>query len=478
MPRKSKKTITSYNLKRKLNIAFALMSVLPLLITGYLVSNYIFPRMGLNPQVTVTIFVSVVIAIGGFFLVKEIFDRIVSVCGEAKLIADGDLDRRLEIEQPDEIGVLGESLNQLTQRIRSNMDELKNYSEKTTQINVEIQKRVIVLSSLLQISSLISQGVKLEDILKLTIEKSRLLASSEVAFLLFRNEGEDYFLVKIADGIDAELLLNLRLGPEEDLFHAIVDKSRPFILDSNAKLKENIEKAFYEKFKVRNMLAIPVFLRGRVIALLGIGNRKDSFSYKNDDVELVDVFAKQIAIAIENDLLMHRIEKLEIKDALTGLYNATFIRTRLQEEIKRAINYQRPCAFVIIDIDNFRQFHLSTGSIQSESTLKNIAGLIKDSISEVDRVGRIGDDEFGIVLPEKNKRQALEVAEVIRKKVEFGFRNADRNKIITVSSGVSENPLDGIEAEELITKAKDLVAFAKKQGKNRVVAFKEPPVCQ
>ncbi|MFH1414267.1 MAG: diguanylate cyclase [Candidatus Omnitrophota bacterium] len=463
-----------YSLRRKLNIAFALMSILPLLVTGYLVSNYILPNIGINLNISVTVAVSIFIAVSGFFVVKEIFDRVTSISSEAKLIAAGDISRTLEVGQHDEVGLLGESLNQLTTRIRNNMDELKNYSEKTTEINLEIQKRVIVLSSLLQISSLIAQSAKLEDILKLAVEKSRLLANSDSAFLLYREEGKETFYMRAVDGINSDSLSKITVGPIEDYFEDLINFSKPLLIDKSNGISTEAQSAFVGKFRMKNVLTSSVFLRGRVRAVLGIGSNKSGFLYGKDDSELVDVFAKQIAIAIENDILMHRVEKLEIKDTLTGLYNEAFMKIRLQEEIKRGIAYQRPCSFIIFDIDNFKRYHQHTGSLRVESTLKKISSLIQDSVSDIDRVGRIGDDEFAVLMPEKNKRKAQDMAEEIRKKVEFAFsEDSDLNNRITVSSGVSENPLDGIDAQELISVAKELVVLAKNRGKNCVVAFKE-----
>lgn len=173
-------------------------------------------------------------------------------------------------------------------------------------------------------------------------------------------------------------------------------------------------------------------------------------------MKLLDIFAKQVAIALENDILVRRIEKLEIKDPLTGLYNEAFIRSRLEEEIKRAIIYQRPCAFVILNIDNFEFFRKNFGSLESETNLKKVASLIRDAVTEIDRVARIQDSEFAIVLPEKSKRQAQKVAEEIKEKIEATFsRESDINKRLAVTAGVSENPLDGVRADELISKAKE-----------------------
>lgn len=462
-------SLASRGLNYKLKIAFALMSILPLLVSTYLVSNYILPKAGFKLDIAVSMLVSIFIAVIGFFVIKEIFDRITSVSSIAKMIAAGDLSRKIDVEREDEVGDLGDSLNQLTERIRSNMDELKSYSEKTTQINLEIQKRVLVLSSLLQISSLISQGAKLEDILRLITEKARLLAESDTSYLLFLEEETGAFYTKVVDGLNLQHISKLKIDPGHEIYNRLVKINKAFVLDRDNILPENTRLVFAEHLKLKNLLIVPVFLLGKTIGVLGIGNTQADFYYKKDDLDLMDILARQVAISVENDVLMHRVEKLEIKDALTGLYNESFIRNRLQEEIKRAIRYQRPCAFTLFNIDNFKEFQNEFGLLHSEAALKKIANLIRESVTDIDRVARSGDNEFAVVLPEKNKRQALDLAEEIRKKVEFSFSEEQQaDKRLTISGSVSENPLDGVDAEKLIVKAKESLNLAKNQGKNRI----------
>jgi diguanylate cyclase (GGDEF)-like protein len=182
------------------------------------------------------------------------------------------------------------------------------------------------------------------------------------------------------------------------------------------------------------------------------------------------VVAKVLSLALENDLLSQRLEKLEIKDALTGLYNSAFIRNRLEEEIKRAVTYQRPCAFVLLNVDDFGKVDSNFGSLVAEATLKKISYIIRDSVTEIDRVARTANNEFAIVLPERNKRQAQRIAEEIRKKIEFSFsEEQDANKRLSISGGVSENPLDGVTADELMDRAGKALAQAKADGKNRIL---------
>ncbi|MDD3983829.1 MAG: diguanylate cyclase [Candidatus Omnitrophica bacterium] len=460
-------SLLSRGLKYRLKISFYLIFLLPFLISVYLLSNYVFPRAGLPGELFLSLSISMIIAIIGFFLIKEVFDRVLTIALEARLIAAGDISRKVEIERSDEVGDLGEALNQLTQRIRSNMDELKSYGRKTTQINMEIQKRVLALSSLLQISSLVSEGAELKDILDMAVDKAGLLAESEAAYLFLKDKESDSFLIKFAVGHGGDNLLGMKINASDAVFGSLLTRGDIFVADADHKKAAD---SFSQRFRFRNTLAVAVPLRNEITAVLGIVNSKEDFTYEDDDAELLDIFGRQISIAIENDFLLHKAEKLEIRDALTGLFNENYINGRLDEEIKRAILCQRPCSFAVFDIDDFARFRREFGAISAEISLKKVAGVIHDVISEIDRSGRTADNEFSVIMPEKNKRQSKEIADVIRGKVEEMFSaEPEPGRRLTISAGVSENPLDGITGRELIERARSSVNLAKAQGKNKVV---------
>ena len=132
--------------------------------------------------------------------------------------------------------------------------------------------------------------------------------------------------------------------------------------------------------------------------------------------------------------------------------------------------YQRPCGYLLVDIDDFKNFYINYGEAKSEEFLKEVGTILRGSVIEIDKVGRLSGDKFAVILPEKNKRQSAHVAEDIRKKIEDNIGKAIKsdNKL-TVSIGVSENPIDGSTADELMEKAERLVRNAKSLGKNRVV---------
>lgn len=457
-------SIHSSSIKYKLIIASSLMSVIPILIC----LNYIFPSFLdtfiAKINLPLVVFIMVFIAILGFIVIKQIVDPVAKMSRDAKLIAEGDIERRIQVRGEDEIGQLGLALNKLTSRIKENMDELKDYGLRTTEVNLEIQKRIIVLSGLLQISELISQGARLDDILNLCLDKIKDLSGSSVAavFLLFLEDGK--FCIRIQNGLNIEALPRICFSEHSESAIQIFKNNASTIIDaqnSNDRCQE-----FLSILGFKNLLCLPIFARKKPTAILAVSNSIDNFVFKHEDQELLDIFAKQITIAIENAFLVNRIEKLEIRDALTGLYNEHYIRNRLDEEIKRAIAYQRPCGFVLARINDFASYQKTFGLISAEAGLKKISSCLNTSISGIDRLGRIGDYEFAIVLPDKNKRQAQRIAGELQKKVEYLFKEeSEEKKRLDIEVAVAENPIDGVSSQELIACARKSIETANIKNK-------------
>ncbi len=467
-------SLSSRGLRPKLIIAFCLMSVIPILVC----LNYIFPSA--MPQLTMKtanialiIIVPLVFAIFGFLTVKEMIDPVIEISSHAKMIAGGNLEHKIKMERQDEIGELGFSLNQMTRRIKENMEELKAYSEKTKEINLEINKRVLVLSSLLQISNLISQNADLNEILEVSVGKSMLVGDSALGFLILYEAAQDEYVMKSVHGPKSVDIANrglnrFKVKAGKGLLGKLVLNNRIHSLDSG-RTPSVEEEEFRQLFSVLNVLVAPVFVRDKIIGLLGLGNDKEGFTYSRSEEELIEIFARQIAIGIENDTLLKKVDRLEIRDILTGLFNEGYIREHLDEEIKRAIKFQRPCAFILLGLDNFKDYRDTFGSIAAESVLKRTAVILSNSIGDIDKAARFSDRQFALILPEKNKRQCLEIAEDIRKKVEFVFsEEKDVRHRLTITGAVTENPIDGVSAQELITKAQDILEKSMPQGQNRI----------
>jgi diguanylate cyclase (GGDEF)-like protein len=460
-------------LRYKLMIVFCLMSIIPLMICVYIVTNFVFPYMGITGSLSIVIVITICIALLGLALAKKMIEPIIDIAIEAKLIAGGDFERSIETSEEGEIGDLAFSLNTMTDKIRTNLTELKSYSEKTMEINADIHRKVMVLSGLLQVGNLISSGTDLKAILDILAEKISLLDDSCPSVVMLIDKDRDYFIPYSSINVEnlefSKMPLSLKRGFFAQLRSNVHIKD--IIVDRNNDQKDEHIDSIRELLGIKNTAVVPIIIRGNLEGAIFMGNSKDNFEYKKDDIELLHVFSKQAAIAIENEMLLKKTEELEIRDGLTQLYNAKFIKGRLDEEIKRGMIYQRPCSFILFDVDDFKPFCDKYGRMAGESVLKKIAGLILDEITPIDRAGRFADDEFALVLPERSKKEARDIAEELKQKIsELNImRSENQDKVcITVSAGVGENPIDGVSTKELVDKAKALIKQAKDEGKNRV----------
>jgi len=465
-----KLTVVNKGLRYKLLIAFCLMSIIPLLACTYVISSYLFPQIDNLTTISIVILASILIAILGLFLAKGLIDPVIDMAIEAKLIAGGEYDRKIAAPFEDEVGNLAESINFMTSKIKSNMDELKSYGRKMGEVNQEIQKKMLALSSLLQIGDIISSGSsQLDTLLDIALEKaSSVFDTGFGALYMPKEEGGDFVLNSSFNMDKAPGLTGLivRKNGQGILEKAVAERSC-IIIDKSFRASKEIAN-FKSSAGFENMLIVPLYSNRRNLGLLIVGNRLTDFKYRSDDVEMIRVFAKQMSIAIESDILSRKTSELSITDDLTNLYNKRYILSRLEEEIKRAIFYQRPCSFIVLGISAFDSFRQKFGELTSEEALRKIARSIKDNMVPVGKAARISGSEFAVLLPEKNKKEATQIAIDMKKLIESLNLLRDGQAKVGIAIGVSENPIDGATADELFKKASDLVKDFKNSDTNIV----------
>src|SRR3989338_7417534 len=207
-------------LRYKTMIGFSLMSLIPILVCAWLIITYIFPNISLFFGLTLgnisfILVIAIFISILGLFITRQMIDPIIKMAEEAKIIAGGDITKGIDINRDDEVGDLSKSLNLMTQKIKDNMEELKSYGEKTKLINIEINKKVIALSGLLQIGNLISSSKELANTLDFITQKVSDIENNSTALLvLMDEESKDYSIASSCNfgGANAE---GLKLSQSE-----------------------------------------------------------------------------------------------------------------------------------------------------------------------------------------------------------------------------------------------------------------------
>jgi diguanylate cyclase (GGDEF)-like protein len=474
---KGQGAVSSKGLRYKLFLAFCLMSFIPLLVIVYLLANFIFPTIDSMTIMGVTVIIvlcTLLIALLGLVLTKRLIEPVIEMAIQARMIAGGQYNRKLDIDGEDEIADLGRSINVMTRKIKDYLVELQNYSTKTKEVNIDIQKKVVMLSSLLQISDMIATSEKLETVIDMIAQKVNEIGDEGFTAIYLAKEGTVDMERKASVNVRSRAVKGLTFRVDKDYIGTSVRGRMTVKIDSQTGMTPQLE-GVRKLFKATNCLIIPVVSHGRGVGFLITGNSKEGFVFSPEDVELIKVLSKQLCIAIENVALMKRTRELVVKDELTGLYNEKYIKERLDEEIQRSILYQRPCSLLLFNIDDFNEFRDSHGEMVTEEALKKIASILRETSAGITKVARLGGDEFAMVLSEMNKKQAADLAEEIRKKVEvLGRKIAGKGgRRLTISGSVSENPIDGSSARELFEKAGKAMDIVKAGGKNSIGVSKE-----
>ena len=174
-------------------------------------------------------------------------------------------------------------------------------------------------------------------------------------------------------------------------------------------------------------------------------------------------------------ILTDELYKLSVTDVLTGISNRRFFNEKLQEEINRtqrrikSKNNVTQLALMIIDIDEFKKINDTYGHPAGDKAIRTMADICVNAIREYDTVGRIGGEEFAILLIDADKTQAREIAERIRSQCEkFTIHFNDVQFKQTCSIGIALFELND-SADSLLSKADNALYTAKRTGRNKLI---------
>jgi len=183
-------------------------------------------------------------------------------------------------------------------------------------------------------------------------------------------------------------------------------------------------------------------------------------------------FLRIVEDITERRRLENELRELATTDMLTGLPNRRAFITRLEEEHARIRRFpQQQAAVLMLDIDHFKQVNDTRGHSAGDTVLRHVAELIRRGIREVDACGRLGGEEFAVLLTGASPAAAAEFAERLRRGIAASAALHDGHSIgVTVSIGVSALGRDDDGADAALLRADRALYRAKESGRNRVEA--------
>jgi diguanylate cyclase (GGDEF)-like protein len=300
------------------------------------------------------------------------------------------------------------------------------------------------------------------------------LLKAERGSLWLYDENANELTIKAARGIPEAMseIQSIRVG--EGIAGSVVSSGRPVAATIDALGKSS---APGRRYKTRSFISYPITIGQRKIGLLNVADKTGGGNYEEADLEVIDLVAPQIALALERASWQHRANQFQlmsITDALTGLHNRRYLEARLSEELNRSKRYEFPMSFMMIDIDDFKLYNDRNGHQAGDRALEITAQCLRSTLRKADVASRYGGEEFSILLPQTTLKEAGAIADRLRRRImETKFPHSESQPLgaVTVSIGLSSLSPSIDSAEAIIRAADRALYHAKSHGKNRAYAY-------
>lgn len=314
---------------------------------------------------------------------------------------------------------------------------------------------VFQLRALRQVARLLSSVHSTEETEQLILD-----FMAEVFFAwwacLYRPEGETY-----APSVFRSLNDRLRPAP---INRAALDHALP----AGSAAAGSDEVAVAELVGPGAELVVPLDAGAERMAVLVLGSRISDKLYGRAETELAGTLSFAAAIALKNSELVEQLHSAATTDELTGLCNRRALEERLAAEISRSLRHQLHTSVLLLDLDRFKVVNDTMGHAAGDRLLVQVGQVLRKQCRALDVVGRLGGDEFLVILPMTKPAEAR----VFVARVQASLREIEKTNpefgACTLSMGIAESPHHGTTVSSVLAAADNALYRAKRGGRNTV----------
>ena len=228
-----------------------------------------------------------------------------------------------------------------------------------------------------------------------------------------------------------------------------------------------------EVWSSRSLVAFPM-RAGRDITSVIVFGKRESHPFTPVQVKLLWSLSLQAETHLHRAESANAISAYSFIDPLTHLYNREYFNHQMEKEILRSRRSGEAFSLLTLDLDGFKAYNDRVLQAAGDIVLQEFAGILTDSVREVDTVARLGGDEFAILMLEGN----TEGAEALAKRIIQRFQRhllpdekESRTERLSVSVGVASFPSDSFDKSDLVSKADHALRTARSKGGGRVLSF-------
>ena len=306
---------------------------------------------------------------------------------------------------------------------------------------------------------------------------SEMMGASRCSLMILNEESNELALeAALGASLDSSAPIRVKLG---EPIAGLVMASGAAMLVQDADLDSRVPRARPGRYKTRSFISFPISLGPRKVGVVNLTDRAGGVPYDNEDLALLELMSPHLALIIDRTEWHRKAEmfqRMSLTDPLTGLPNRRYLEDRLFEEVERSKRYNTPLSFMIIDVDHFKNYNDMYGHTNADRVLSQTALILRGSIRAIDMSARFAGDEFCIVLPETEPRDAERIAERLRQEIsqtEYHSEQGEMMGRVTISAGISSFGASRQSPLAIIESADRALYQAKTDGRNRVAVYED-----
>jgi diguanylate cyclase (GGDEF)-like protein len=324
------------------------------------------------------------------------------------------------------------------------------------------------LLSCLELGKALTAELDAARLLDTILKKVSALLPAEHWSLLLLDEATGELHFELSVDLEPTVFKALRLQPGEGIAGQVALQQQPMVVadvGANPFFSTRVDQL--TGFTTKSIMCAPLIFSGRTLGVIEVVNPRH---LGPDTLRLLTIIADYAAIAVENTRQYHQLQTLAIQDSVTGLYNTRYLYQALETLIAASAAGAVPFSLLFLDIDDFKRVVDTYGHLNGSQVLQEVAAMIRQCAIAPAFGVSYGGDEFVVVLPSMDKRQALHKAEEIRRTLSQTIFLANRGLQVHIqaSFGVATYPEDATDRTGLLALADHAMFDIKRRGKNAV----------
>ncbi len=345
------------------------------------------------------------------------------------------------------------------------MNDLRNINASIEKEKEDLRKKNQELNFINRLTSEAAYDLNWEMILPRILDTGFLNVINPALFGMLYRIGSRWNLAFHLSEKEINKKILERLKEEMIQTFFSISGERISINDSDVHLySSDIKISSAEAISLSKQVVLPLSLAGCPLGMISI-LPKNNTEYNDDKRELLSTVSNILAMSLKNAQEYHKLKEMAVKDGLTGILNRKGFQGFIQKEFHSAKRYRKPLSLIMIDVDNFKMINDSFGHQAGDVVLRELAECLIGSTRQSDIVSRYGGDEFAILLPNTDIKQAEMLLKRILSDVgNHVFEWESKQLDINISCGISTaGELKNHETEkDLISKADTRLYDAKR----------------